>query len=154
MTGAPLMIHPGRNPAAPFEIVKILDDAGAELSRTILCHLVRSIDEPARLAELAATGCMLDYELCGYEHSYYPGSSPIAMPHDLGRLRGLIDRATGARSSYLTTSAARTRCSPRGGSGYAHIHEKVVPLMRAERSMEEEISAILVRNPQHLSSFV
>jgi phosphotriesterase-related protein len=155
MTGAPLMIHPGRNPVAPFEIVKILDDAGAELSRTILCHRDRRIDEPARLAELAATGCMLEYELFCYEHSYYPESLPIAMPNDLGRrCAGSSIRAIWARSSYLTTSAARTRGSATVGAGYAHSLEKVVPLMRAERPMEEEISAILARNPQHLSSFV
>ena len=35
-TGAALSIHPGRNTSAPLEIVEILRDAGADLSRTVM----------------------------------------------------------------------------------------------------------------------
>ena len=36
MTGAPLLIHPGRDETAPLEIIDILDRAGADLSHTIM----------------------------------------------------------------------------------------------------------------------
>ena len=45
MTGAPLLIHPGRNETAPLEIIDILDRAGADLSHTIMGHLDRTVFE-------------------------------------------------------------------------------------------------------------
>ena len=35
-TGAPLMIHPGRSPQSPLEIVEEIAKAGGDLSRTII----------------------------------------------------------------------------------------------------------------------
>lgn len=39
--GCPVIIHPGRNPAAPFEVVRILQEAGADISKTVMSHLDR-----------------------------------------------------------------------------------------------------------------
>lgn len=40
--GCPVIIHPGRNPAAPFEVVRILQEAGGDISKTVMSHLDRS----------------------------------------------------------------------------------------------------------------
>ena len=42
-TGAPILIHPGRNIRSPFEIVDILGEAGADVGRVIMGHLDRTI---------------------------------------------------------------------------------------------------------------
>ena len=42
-TGAPLLIHPGRNEGAPAEIVGVLRDVDADLSRTIIGHIERTL---------------------------------------------------------------------------------------------------------------
>lgn len=39
--GCPVIIHPGRNPAAPFEVVRILQEAGGDISKTVMSHLDR-----------------------------------------------------------------------------------------------------------------
>lgn len=39
--GCPVIIHPGRNPAAPAEVVRILQEAGGDISRTVMSHLDR-----------------------------------------------------------------------------------------------------------------
>ena len=51
-TGAPLMVHPGRDAAAPDEILRELSDVGADLERTTICHLERTVAGagPARRA--------------------------------------------------------------------------------------------------------
>ncbi|XP_078478419.1 N-acetyltaurine hydrolase isoform X2 [Lampetra planeri] len=37
--GCPVIIHPGRNPAAPAEVVRILQEAGGDVSKTVMSHL-------------------------------------------------------------------------------------------------------------------
>lgn len=39
--GCPVIIHPGRNPAAPAEVVRILQEAGGDISKTVMSHLDR-----------------------------------------------------------------------------------------------------------------
>uniref|UniRef100_A0A8D2N9T5 N-acetyltaurine hydrolase n=1 Tax=Zonotrichia albicollis TaxID=44394 RepID=A0A8D2N9T5_ZONAL len=39
--GCPVIIHPGRNSDSPFHIIRILQEAGADASRTVMSHLDR-----------------------------------------------------------------------------------------------------------------
>jgi phosphotriesterase-related protein len=147
------MIHPGRDQAAPMEIVRVLDQAGADLSRTIMCHIDRTIDRPELLSELAATGCVLEYDLFGFEHSYYSWSLPVDMPNDAGRLRWLrwlIERGHGDRLVISHDICFKDKLAAYGGHGYAHILEQVVPLMRDKGFAEGEIRAILEDTPRRL----
>jgi predicted metal-dependent phosphotriesterase family hydrolase len=41
-TGAPVIIHPGRHPTAPAEVIRILQEAGGDISRTVMSHLDRT----------------------------------------------------------------------------------------------------------------
>ena len=71
ITGAPLIIHPGRNPRAPFEILDVLEQAGADISRTAMSHLDRTISDVDELLRLAHRGCYLEFDLFGIELSNY-----------------------------------------------------------------------------------
>lgn len=155
-TGAPLMIHPGRDQAAPMEIVAVLDKAGADLTRTIMCHIDRTIDRPELLAALAATGCILEYDLFGFEHSYYAWSLPVDMPNDAGRLRWLrwlIERGHGAQIVISHDICFKDKLAAYGGHGYGHILEQVVPLMHDKGFARSEIAAILEDTPKRLFAF-
>ena len=37
-TGVALSVHPGFHPASPFDIVRVVDEAGGDLSRTVIDH--------------------------------------------------------------------------------------------------------------------
>ena len=39
--GVPVIIHPGRHHASPAEVVRVLQEAGGDLSRTVMSHLDR-----------------------------------------------------------------------------------------------------------------
>ncbi|XP_055285304.1 phosphotriesterase-related protein isoform X2 [Moschus berezovskii] len=39
--GCPVIIHPGRNQSAPFQIIRVLQEAGADISKTVMSHLDR-----------------------------------------------------------------------------------------------------------------
>lgn len=40
----PLIIHPGRAEEAPFEIIDVLREAGADISKTVMSHLDRTLN--------------------------------------------------------------------------------------------------------------
>ena len=71
LKGAPLIIHPGRKPESPFEILKILEGAGADISRTVMSHLDRTIFDEEQLVQFAKKGSYLEYDLFGIECSHY-----------------------------------------------------------------------------------
>ena len=66
-----MIIHPGRNPRAPFEILDVLEQAGADISRTAMSHLDRTISNIDELLRLAERGCYLEFDLFGIEVSNY-----------------------------------------------------------------------------------
>ena len=80
-TGAAILIHPGRDEAAPQEIVEVLSEAGADIERTIIGHLDRTITDLDILLKLADSGCYLEWDLFGNESSHYP-LSDFDMPSD------------------------------------------------------------------------
>ena len=51
ITGAPLLIHPGRNEFAPLEIIEILSEVDADLGHTIIGHLDRTVFEKSTLRQ-------------------------------------------------------------------------------------------------------
>ena len=89
-TGAALMIHPGRHERLPLAIVDFIRKEGADLGRTIMCHVERTIADPGVLLELAATGVRLEYDLFGLETSYYPYNPAFDMPNDGERMRQIL----------------------------------------------------------------
>ena len=156
LTGAALSIHPGRSPDAPRQIVQILRQVDADLGRTVMCHIDRTLDSKDRVKELAASGCVLEYDLFGTEHSYQPWSIPVDMPNDGQRLRwlewliaeGYRDQIVISQDTFFKHQLTRY-----GGPGYAHIPANVVPYMRAKSFDEDTIHAILIDNPARLLAF-
>ena len=154
-TGAPILIHPGRSPRAPFEILDVLAEAGADIRRTIMSHLDRTYTDEETLLEFAARGSYLEYDLFGVESSYYP-LSDIDMPSDaqrldyIGRLvaEGYQDRIVVGHDVF-----SKHRLVAYGGHGYGHILENIVPRMRRRGMTEETIHAILVDNPARVLAF-
>ena len=156
-TGAPLMTHPSPPQESPMEIVRVLEEAGADLSRTIMCHVDRTIDTRGALDELARTGCVVEYDLFGYENSYYPYPLRFDMPTDAQRadwIAWLFERGYGDRVVISHDVIFKNKLVRYGGHGYAHIIENVVPLMRRKGFQQSEIDAMLVHTPRRVFTFV
>ena len=153
-TGASILIHPGRNEEAPFEILDVLAKAGADLSRVVMGHLDRTIFDTDTLLRLAERGTYLEYDLFGWEISYYP-LSPHDMISDAQRLdnvQRLLSEGHGDRIVMAHDVFGKHRWVQYGGTGYAHILENIVPRMR-ERFLPEDIERILVGNPTEILTF-
>ena len=149
-TGAPISIHPGRDEAAPMEIIEILTGAGADVSKVIMGHIERTVFDRKVLKQVAETGCLIEYDLFGQDLSYYSLAPHIARPTDAQRLdqiAWLISEGHGSQIVVSHDIGGKSHLTRYGGHGYAHILRVVVPWMRRRGFREEDIQAILVDNP-------
>ena len=155
-TGAAILIHPGRHPNAPPEILELLANSGADISRVIIGHLDRTVFEFGALQSIAASGCYLEWDLFGNEGSYYP-LAEIDMPSDAQRLEFIERTVESGYSDRIVMGhdvATKHRLVRYGGHGYGHILENIVPKMRRKGFSEETIRAITVDNPARILALV
>jgi phosphotriesterase-related protein len=150
-TGAALMIHPGRHERLPLAIVDFIRKEGADLDRTIMCHIERTIADPAVLLELAATGVRLEYDLFGLETSYYPYNPAFDMPNDGERMRQILFLIERGHLGQILMShdIAYKHCLTKwGGFGYHHLLVNVIPRLRAKGADDKTVQTLLVDNPR------
>ena len=149
-TGAGLMVHPGRDPRAPAEIVRILADAGADLERVAIAHLDRTVQDLAGLRTLARTGVFLEFDCFGLESSYYPFDPTMATLSDAQRLdlvRGLLDAGHGDRILLSQDICTKHRLVAYGGHGFAHLFAEVLPWLWRRGVPESITTTLVVDNP-------
>ena len=156
-TGAPILIHPGRDETSPLRIIDVLDEAGADLSRTIIGHLDRTVFEHSTLTAIGEAGCYFEWDLFGSESSYYRMNLDIQHPNDgtkLDDISWLISEGYGEKIVIAHDICSRHRLLKYGGHGYFYILAQIVPMMRRRGFSEESIQNILVNNPASILTFV
>jgi phosphotriesterase-related protein len=149
-TGAPLMIHPGRDQTAPMQIVELIGKQGGDLRRTIMCHIDRTISDDRHLFDLAATGVWLEYDLFGLENSYYPYNPDFDMPNDGGRMAQILALIARGHQDQILMShdiAYKSSLTKYGGYGYHHLLVNVVPRLRRKGVDDAGLRRLLVDNP-------
>ncbi|NUX57651.1 phosphotriesterase family protein [Paraburkholderia youngii] len=155
-SGAALNVHPGRHPDQPQELVDTIRMLGYETERVIISHIDRTIFDDERLFRLADSGCIIEFDLFGWEQSAYP-MSDIDMPNDGARLRmvrALIDRGHAQQVLISHDICTRTRLCRYGGHGYQHIFANIVPRMLRRNFSPAEVDQILIENPARLLAFI
>jgi phosphotriesterase-related protein len=154
-TGAAITIHVGRHDESALQIVGVLEDAGADMSHTILGHLELRIERLETLDRVAASGCCLELDLFGHEQSYFPNAERD-MPSDAQRLDLLEHlREIGALDRVLVSHdvCSKHRLARYGGHGYSYLPACVAPRMRERGFTEAEVEAMLVSNPARALAF-
>jgi phosphotriesterase-related protein len=150
-TGAALMIHPGRDRRSPFEIVAHLEASGALLSRVVIAHLDRTVQDVSGLVELAEMGPFIELDMFGLETSQYPyfwtGIDVLSDAQRIAIIESLLESGLRDRILISHDICTKHRLARYGGHGYDHILRNVVPWMRRRGVTEEELESILVRNP-------
>lgn len=163
-TGAPINVHTGTSPSSPFEIVRVLEDAGADLTRVGISHVDSRIFDRAIAADLARTGVYLGFDSFSLEGWYerrtvLSEENPVKcdLPNDAYRLNDIMALVEQGYISQVLIShdlCMKHRLWKWGGPGYAHILDNVVPLMREKGFTEEQVHTILIENPKRLMQFV
>ena len=153
-TGAILTIHPGRDPAAPHEILDVIEGAGGEAARTIMGHLDRTLHKFADFKTFAERGCFLELDLFGLESAYYPFGK-MDMPNDGRRIDLIIRLIEAGHLDQMLIShdiAFKHLLVTYGGRGYGHILQNAVPKMRDKGMSEAHITTLLEVNPRRALS--
>ncbi|MDP7578324.1 MAG: aryldialkylphosphatase [SAR202 cluster bacterium] len=156
VTGATMLIHPGRNELAPLEIIDIIDQSGGDLGRTIIGHLDRTVFERSTLTQIAQAGCYLEWDLFGRETSSYPMNPTIQMPSDAKRIEDIgwiISEGYQNKVVVAQDICTKDRLVTYGGHGYAYLPSQIAPRMRLEGYSEEYVHNILVDNPATALTF-
>ncbi len=156
-TGTAITIHPGRHESSPMEIIRILADAGADLSRVVMGHIDRTGYSSATVRDLAQIGCYLEYDLFG-SNAFYPLRFGVhKRPCDRERIeqiKDLIDEGLIGQILISQDVCLKTKLVRYGGTGYAHILCNILPQMRAREITEGQIHTMMVENPCRLLCFV
>jgi phosphotriesterase-related protein len=128
------------------EALDIVEAAGGDLSRTVLCHLDPQI--PAGLGyhrALCDRGATIAFDIWGDEFGY----GALAMPTDDERLRAtvaLIESGHGDRMVHAQDVCTKLHLRRFGGPGFAHLPEVIAPRMRALGMAPDEIARQLAGN--------
>jgi phosphotriesterase-related protein len=149
--GCALFVHPGKNEAAPQELLDILDSGDVALNRVIICHIVRTVFDFDRLTEIASSGCFLEFDLFGMQMNAYFARRQIQLPDDSGRLDLIARLADGGWGSQVLIShdiCSKHRLHFCGGHGYDHIPEVVVPSMLERGFTHDDVNRLTVANPR------
>lgn len=155
-TGAMLMVHPGRDPQSPFEIVETVRKAGGDLTRTIICHIDRTCTDRKWLADLAATGVYIEYDLFGNESSYYPPNPKVDMPSDAQRMDIVLWHFENGLEKRVLLShdiATKHRLREYGGLGYDHLVSNMIPRLLQRGLKNQDITTLFVDNPRNAFIF-
>ena len=103
--------------------------------------------------KLAKSGCYLEYDLFGWEVSYYPLSDEIDMVNDSQRINyisKLIDLGYENNIVIAHDIFSKHRTTAYGGHGYGHIIENILPRMAKSGITPEIINKIITENPSNI----
>jgi len=152
----PVTFHPGRDPKAPFEIVRLYLEAGGKADKCIMSHLDRTIYDFTTLLEFAELGVYCQLDLFGTEISHYQLNPTTYMPSDYQRIESIIKLSKEGFTNRLLISHdihTKHRLVGYGGHGYAHILNNVLPRLITYGLTEEQIDQITIGNPADWLSY-
>jgi phosphotriesterase-related protein len=156
-TGAAITIHPGRHENSPMEIIRFLDDAGADIGRVIMGHMDRTGFLPATIRDIAKTRCYLEYDIFGGNPFYPLHFGVFNRPCDRERIEQIVELINEGFLNQILISqdtCLKSKLVRYGGQGYAHILRNIVPQMLARGITGEHIKTIMVENPSRYLCFI
>ena len=149
-TGAGMVLHsaPGSKESV-FEIVGVLERAGALMHKVVISHLdERFRDDLRSFRRVAATGAIFGFDTFGRE-IYYAGRRK-QHPSDAQRIEvivRLLDAGLGDHIALAQDICLKHELSAYGGQGYAHIPATIVPRMLHSGVPEAAIEEMLAGTP-------
>ena len=162
-TGVALSVHLHVAARKGHDILTILDQEGADLTRVVLGHLDIAFGHLDTDYEevldyhrsLAARGCYIEYDTCGAE-VYAPGGGdvpPFWTALDLTRARAiarLFEQGFGERILISHDVFTKTQLLRFGGFGYGHILRDFQHRLREVGLGDAEVRRLLEENPQRM----
>lgn len=163
-TGAALTIHLHPPSRAALEVIAILGDEGADLSRVVMGHVdiaLGHLDATTEQvleyhAEIARRGCYLEYDTCGFPDAYMPRTdfyNAFWFPSDRERAEAiarLFDMGFGNQILIAQDVCHKHHLTRYGGYGYGHILREFVGSLRDYGLGRAELDLLLTVNPARM----
>ena len=154
-TGAGMILHsaPGAVESV-FEIIRVLDRAGAQMDKVVISHLEERFRDDMRLYRRAgAAGVRFGFDTFGREIFYEGRRPPKQHPSDTQRIETvcrLLDVGLGDRIALAQDICLKHELSAFGGQGYAHVLGNIVPRMLLAGVSQADVDRMLVGTPAQI----
>lgn len=151
-TDAAMIVHSAPDARSPFEIVDVLEQAGADLHKVVISHLdERFRDDIELYRRLGRSGARLGLDTFGRE--VYLKSRLRQHPTDEARIDivcRLMD--SGLEASVLLSQdiCLKHELSVFGGHGYSHILQRILPRLQERGVSDDTVATLLIDNPARL----
>jgi phosphotriesterase-related protein len=156
-TGAAIYLHPSPDNDLVLENVRILDEAGADLSRVIVGHIDIHDFDKTTCHKLMEMGCYIGFDSFGLEgFMKLPNDGGYIEPNDMNRLNRIINFVDDGYLDHILLSndvGTKERLVAYGGYGYGHVLRDIVPIMRIKGLSDEQIYTLLMENPKRILPF-
>ena len=148
------MIHLDGWKREGHRVLDIIQEEGANVERTILCHMNPSWFDLEYQTSLAERGAYIEYDMFGIDHFYPPDrASPGEIPalEAVAKLidQGYIDKLLLSQDVYLKMMLQKY-----GGYGYAHLFTNLASYFQAAGILKTHLDVMLVDNPQRVLAFL
>lgn len=132
-----------------LNVIKILDNEGANLNKVVLCHMDLALDDYDYQIDLAKTGVFIEYDSFGMEFTI--DSRGFAFYRDADKivfLKKLIDDGFVDKLLVSQDVCFKICLKKYGGQGYDHLLRNIFPLYDQYKSIDLK-EKLLIQNPNH-----
>lgn len=150
-TGVPIEVHLPGWERLGHKVLDILEEEGADLRHTVLCHMNPSFADKTYQRDLARRGAFLEYDMIGM--SYYYADESAQSPSDeenASAIRELIDDGFIQQILLSQDVFLKTMLTRYGGHGYGYILKHFVPRLRRHGVSDEQLETLMIANPQRV----
>ncbi|WP_307437655.1 phosphotriesterase family protein [Labrys monachus] len=153
ITGVPLSIHlPGWERLA-HRVLDIVEEEGADLRHTVLCHMNPSHDDPDYQKGLADRGAFLEYDMIGMDYYYADQKAQSPSDEENARaIRSLVEAGYGERLLLSQDVFLKMMLTRFGGFGYGYILRHFVPRLMRHGLDRATIDLLMKENPRRVFS--
>lgn len=153
VTGAAISVHIwnlGPNRLA-LRVLDVLEAAGADLSKVIICHLDNCYLNVPYMQAVAQRGAYVELDLFGIES--YSDATYSQYPRDPDRIHAVVEMAGRGYLNQLLLShdvCTKIQLKEYGGWGYEHLSKHIEPWFKHAGLTDAEIRTMRVENPQRV----
>ena len=148
-TRLPLMVHLPAWYRHAHRVLDIIEEEGADIRHTVLCHMNPSGDDAAYQDSLAERGAFIEYDMIGMDYWY--ADQGVQCPSDEDNARailrlveaGHLDRLLLSQDVFLKMMLTR-----HGGFGYAYVLRHFLPQLRRHGVDTADLERIMIANPR------
>lgn len=165
VTGAAISLHYGGTGREKLEVIAILRDGGADLSRVIFGHSDTIAWDMPLMLELLGHGVNIQFDMLGLDmtplflrpmrHSIKDYNRGVARTAQvIEAIPKLIEAGYERRILLSQDVYSKTQLKRYGGNGYSFIMEKVLPELNYRGLERSQINRLVVKNPARMLTFV